>query len=70
MTTEISKPEPCLRCGSDLPATATPRNELYFYTARVSWSPPKWESDVNQVPRGRLCETCTSTFVEWLRLPS
>jgi hypothetical protein len=75
--TELPTPTPCLRCGSDLPATATPRNELYFYTARVRIEHrarhdllPVFESDVNQDPRGRLCDACTAAFVNWLKVAS
>jgi hypothetical protein len=67
MTREV-RPTPCLRCESDLPLTAIPRNELYFYTAGLSLSGSGLMTDTEQHPRGRLCEGCTRTFVEWLKV--
>ena len=66
MTCEV-KPEPCLRCGSDLPLTAVPQNELFFHTVRVCVNESGFKTDVNQQPRGRLCEVCTASFVRWLK---
>ena len=66
MTCEV-KPESCLRCGSDLPLTAVPHNELFFYTARMSVRESEYKVDVNQPPRGRLCEWCTVSFIGWLK---
>ena len=74
-TSYAFSPTPCLRCKSDAPLTLTPRNELYFYTARLSVSPPtnhtlggiNLKTDVDQQPRGRLCERCTRAFVGWLK---
>lgn len=62
-----AKPEPCLRCKSDLPLKATPRNELYFYTARLSFTGSSLKTDTDQQPRGRLCEECTRAFVGFLK---
>lgn len=60
-------PTPCLRCASDSPLIATPRNELYFHTARLSTDGREIVIDVDQRPRGRLCEECTRAFAEWLK---
>lgn len=65
--TREDKPTPCLRCEADQPLTATPRNELYFYTARLSVNASGLKTDTDQQPRGRLCEGCTRAFVEWLK---
>jgi hypothetical protein len=62
------RPTPCLRCESALPLMAIPRNELYFYTAGLSLSESGLMTDTEQHPRGRLCEGCTRTFVEWLKV--
>jgi hypothetical protein len=67
MTTSSHPPTPCLRCGSALPLTGTSRDELYFYTARLSLRVSGGvECDTDQPPRGRLCEECTRSFLLWL----
>lgn len=68
MSAEAPTPEPCLRCGSTVPLTTTPRDELYCYTARLHINPAgtRLETDVDRQPRGRLCEACTRLFVGWL----
>jgi hypothetical protein len=69
---ELPKPEPCLRCASDSPLTTAPRDELFFYTALVgvdSACGDSFKVDTNRKPRGRLCEGCTNSFVEWLKEP-
>lgn len=63
-------PEPCLRCGSVLALSATPRNELFCYTARLSVRGSRLETAVDQEPRGRLCEACTRAFGQFLKMPS
>lgn len=70
MNEEGRKPDPCQRCRSDAPLTAIPRNEVYFYTARLSASESRMDIDTDQVPRGRLCEECTRGFVTWLTPPA
>ncbi len=64
----MPSPEPCLRCKSVLPLTTTPRGEVYVYTALVSFDGTNMKTDVNQQPRGRLCEGCTRSFVKWLSI--
>jgi hypothetical protein len=52
-----------------VPLTTVPRDELFFYTARLNLSvnEARLETDVNRQPRGRLCEKCTRDFSEWLK---
>ena len=67
MTTAAeATPPPCLRCTSASPLTSVPRDELYFYTARLNLSGSGLKTDVDRQPRGRLCEDCTRSFVTWL----
>ncbi len=73
-----STPTPCLRCGSAKPLTTTPRDELYFYTARISLSVAghglasigrvTLNTDVDKGAQGRLCAPCTRSFNAWLKL--
>ena len=58
--------QPCLRCKDDEPLTATPRDELYFYTAGVNLVGDSFKTDTDRHPRGRLCAACTRAFAEWL----
>jgi hypothetical protein len=66
---KTTTPEPCLRCGDTRPLTISLRDELFFYTARMSLSldGSRVEIDTDRQPRGRLCEACTHAFVGWLR---
>ncbi len=60
---------PCLRCGSALPLTTTPRDELYFYTAVLCMGESGMKIEtvhIDSKPRGRLCEICTAAFCTWV----
>ncbi len=64
-------PDPCVRCASTVALTTRPRNELYFYTARLCLNETGGMlTDVSPQPRGRLCEACTQAFVDWLKARS